>query len=83
MGAWAHEPIKCVIEAVAKMLKRTNDQGRSAKDVAMYNTQCRKLIANAGGVNVAPPPDNWRAHPGGKKGSKKGRGKGKARVDRR
>eukprot|EP00973_Karenia_brevis_P046266 6414710-Karenia_brevis.AAC.1 len=43
-------------DEVKKILDTTNVNGKSVKDVAMYNRSCRDLVESYGGINVHPPP---------------------------
>ena len=49
------------VGAVEDILNLTNDRGKSAKDVAMYNRQARDVVEKFGGVNKAPAPrrEDW------------------------
>ena len=44
-------------------MNRTNQNGKSAKDVAMYNKKCRDVITRFGGQNVSKKPETWQKVP--------------------
>ena len=52
-------PIDLVDQALKEIANIANEDGKSAKDLSMYNRRAMNIIIDAGGINLVPPPDNW------------------------
>ncbi len=48
-----------VDQALKEIANIANEDGKSAKDLSMYNKGAMNLIIEAGGIKLVPPPDNW------------------------